>query len=211
MSHSVSISNRELNCASAASRIEDAVLIRDAQRGCASAFDVLTGSEQDAQDIYQDAFLKAYKNIAKFRSESSFYTWMHRIVTNVCMDRLRSKQSLRETSAVVTTPDGRESDLFEHIADPHSRCDPERQAFRQELSRHIRIALKKLTARERIVFQLKHFEGLKLRNIGEMLNTSEETAKNTLFRATHKLRAYLARVEQTMAERSQARRSGSMA
>lgn len=227
MSQSATIPNHGLSCASPAiSYVEDAALIRDAQRGCISAFDTLvrrydqsilrlalrlTGSEYDAQDIYQDAFLKAYKNIAKFRSESSFYTWMHRIVTNLCMDRLRSKRSLRESSAVVTSPEGQETDLFDHMADPHTRSDPERQVLRQELARHIRIALRRLTARERVVFQLKHFEGLKLRTIGEMLNTSEETAKNTLFRATHKLRIYLARVEQSMTKQCQLRRSGSMA
>lgn len=226
MSQSATIPHRQLYCASTpVTRIEEAVLIRHAQSGCTAAFDVLvrrydravlrlalrfTDSEQDAQDIYQEAFLKAYRNIAKFRSESSFYTWMHRIVTNLCMDRLRNRRSLRETPAVITTPDGGESDLFEHLADAHSAGDPERQMLRQELGRHIRIALKRLSARERVVFQLKHFAGLKMRTIGEKLNTSEETAKNTLFRATHKLRSYLAHVEQTMAERTHARRSGSM-
>lgn len=224
---SATIANRELNCAyRASSHTEDAALICDAQRGDVQAFDRLvrkydqailrlalrlTGSEHDAQDIYQDAFLKAYKNIAKFRSESSFYTWMHRIVSNLCMDRLRSKQSLRETSALITTPEGHESSLFELMADPHTSSDPERQLLRRELSRHIRLALLRLTARERIVFQLKHFAGLKLRTIGEMLNTSEETAKNTLFRATHKLRNYLAHVQERMGGCPSTRPSGSVA
>ncbi len=226
MSQSATIPHGQLYCASTPLKgIEEAALIRHAQAGSTAAFDALvrrydravlrlalrfTDSEQDAQDIYQEAFLKAYRNIAKFRSESSFYTWMHRIVTNLYMDRLRNRRSLRETPAVITTPDGGESDLFEHLADTHSASDPERQMLRRELGRHIRIALKRLSARERVVFQLKHFAGLKLRTIGEMLNTSEETAKNTLFRATHKLRSYLAHVEQTMAERAHARRSGSM-
>lgn len=198
------------------------MLIREAQRGCSSAFDTLvhrydqsilrlalrmTGSEHEAQDICQEAFLKAYRNIEKFRFESSFYTWMHRIVTNLWMDHLRSRHSSREVSAVITTPQGKEADLFEHLADKNIHNDPELQALRSELSRHIRIALRRLTARERLVFQLKHFEGLKLRIIGDMLKTSEETAKNTLFRATHKLRVYLVHVKQTVAERSQAQRS----
>jgi RNA polymerase sigma-70 factor, ECF subfamily len=226
MSQSATIPNRQVYCASTpVPRIEDAVLISDAQRGSTAAFDALvrrydqailrlalrlTGSEQDAQDIYQEAFLKAYRNIGKFHSESSFYTWMHRIVTNLSMDRLRNRRSLRETAAVIARADGKESDLFEHLADAHSGSDPERQMLGQELSRHIRIALKRLSGRERVVFQLKHFDGLKLRTIGEMLNTSEETAKNTLFRATHKLRSYLTHVEQTMADRAHARCSGSM-
>jgi RNA polymerase sigma-70 factor (ECF subfamily) len=227
MSRSATIPHRQLYCASTSvTQIEEAVLIRHAQGGSTAAFDVLvrrydrailrlalrfTDSEQDAQDIYQEAFLRAYRNIGKLRSESSFYTWMHRIVTNLCMDRLRKRRSLRETAAVITTPDGGEFDLFEHLADAHSAGDPERHVLRQELGRHIRIALKRLSARERVVFQLKHFAGLKLRTIGEMLNTSEETAKNTLFRARHKLRSYLTQAKQTMAERAHARRSGSMA
>jgi RNA polymerase sigma-70 factor (ECF subfamily) len=227
MSCTTTISREQLTCApQTVSRIEDAELIRDAQKGCRSAFETLvhrydhailrlalrlTGSDQDAQDIYQEAFLKAYRNIGRFRSESSFYTWMHRIVTNLCMDRLRSKHFVRETAPVSVGPDGQVSDLFEHIADPHTDSDPECQVFRKELARHIGIALKRLTARERLVFQLRHYEALKLRTIGEMLNTSEETAKNTLFRATHKMRKYLAHVDRTLVRPSPVQRSGSIA
>ena len=121
MCNTATIPNRELNCATVtAPRLEDAVLISDAQRGCKAAFETLvrrydqailrlalrlTGSEQDAQDIYQDAFLKAYRNIGRFRSESSFYTWMHRIVTNLCMDRLRNKHFQRETGSITVGAD----------------------------------------------------------------------------------------------------------
>ena len=84
-------------------RIDDTMLIREAQRGNRAAFEELvrhydqavlrlalhlTGTEQDAQDVYQDAFLKAYKNIGSFRFECSFYTWIYRIVTNLCLDHL---------------------------------------------------------------------------------------------------------------------------
>ncbi|HVO62042.1 MAG TPA: RNA polymerase sigma factor [Terriglobales bacterium] len=221
------ICHDELKCATPTTpRVEDAALIRDAQRGCKTAFETLvrrydhailrlalrlTGSEHDAQDIYQDAFLKAYKNIGKFRSESSFYTWMHRIVTNLCMDRMRSKHFVRETGSVTLGPDGQATDLFDHIADTHTYTDPECQVLRKEVAKHIGNALKRLTARERLVFQLKHYEALKLRTIGNMLNTSEETAKNTLFRATHKLRKYLAHVDAQLHAKSKRQRSGSMA
>ena len=221
------ISHQELTGAKqAALRVDDADLIRDAQAGCKAAFETLvrrydhailrlalrlTGSEHDAQDIYQDAFLKAYKNIGRFRSESSFYTWMHRIVTNLCMDRLRGKHFLRETGSVTVGPDGQATDLFDHVADPHTYGDPECQVLRKELAKHIGNALKRLTARERLVFQLKHYEALKLRTIGNMLNTSEETAKNTLFRATHKLRKYLAHVDAKLQAKPETQRSGSIA
>ncbi|MGZ4818231.1 MAG: RNA polymerase sigma factor, partial [Terriglobales bacterium] len=70
--------------------------------------------------------------------------------------------------------------------------NPEHDLMRRELGTRINTALGKLSGRERMVFELKHYQGLKLRTIGEMLNTTEETAKNTLFRATQKLRASLA-------------------
>ena len=87
-------------------RIDDTILIREAQRGDRAAFEELvrhydqavlrlalhlTGTEHDAQDVYQDAFLKAYKNIGSFRFECSFYTWIYRIVTNLCLDHARRR------------------------------------------------------------------------------------------------------------------------
>jgi RNA polymerase sigma-70 factor, ECF subfamily len=82
--------------------------------------------------------------------------------------------------------------VLAQVADGRSGANPERDLMRRELGGRISRALDKLTARERVVFELKHYQGLKLRTVGEMLNTTEETAKNTLFRATQKLRATLA-------------------
>lgn len=188
------------------SRINDADLIRQAQRGDRAAFEELvrqydsavlrlalhlTGSEQDARDIYQDAFLKAYRNLGSFRFECSFYTWIYRIVTNLCLDHLRKRQVRKEDAPVVTGSDGEEYSLLDQVADDRSGASPERDLMRRELGAKIARALHKLTPRERMVFEMKHFQGLKLRTIGEALNTTEETAKNTLFRATQKLRSAL--------------------
>ena len=188
-------------------RLDDASLIRAAQRGDRAAFEELvrhydqavlrlalhlTGSEPEAQDVYQDAFLKAYRNIGSFRFECSFYTWIYRIVTNLCLDYLRKKQVRKEDQPVVTDSDGQTFDLLEQVADARSGANPERDLLRRELGGQISRALEKLTPRERMVFEMKHYHGLKLRTIGEMLNTTEETAKNTLFRATQKLRGSLA-------------------
>jgi RNA polymerase sigma-70 factor (ECF subfamily) len=174
---------------SSLSRLDD-TLIREAQRGNHAAFEELvrqydqqvlrlalhlTGSEADAQDIYQEAFLKAYRNVGNFRFECSFYTWMYRIVTNLCLDHLRKKNVRKEETAVVSDDDGGEYSLLDNVADVRAGANPERDLMR----------------RERMVFELKHYQGLKLRTIGDMLNTTEETAKNTLFRATQKLRAVL--------------------
>lgn len=188
------------------SRMNDAELIREAQRGNQAAFEELvrqydsqvlrlayhmTRSEQDAQDIYQEAFLKAYKNINNFRFECSFYTWIYRIVTNLCLDHLRKRQVRKEDSAVITDSDGDTYDLMDQVADDRSGASPEKDLMRRELGGRIAKALQKLTPRERMVFEMKHYQGLKLRTIGEILNTTEETAKNTLFRGTQKLRAAL--------------------
>jgi len=190
-----------------ASRVNDAELIREAQRGNRAAFEELvrqydqavlrlalhlTGSEHDAKDIYQEAFLKAYRNLAGFRFECSFYTWIYRIVTNLCLDHLRRKQVRKEEPPVAHDADGQELNLLEQVADERPGASPERNLMRGELAARIALALKKLTPRERIVFEMKHYEGLRLRTIGETLNTTEETVKNTLFRATQKLRAALA-------------------
>jgi RNA polymerase sigma-70 factor, ECF subfamily len=188
-------------------RVNDADLIREAQRGNRAAFEDLvrqydhavlrlalhlTNSEQDAKDIYQDAFLKAYRNLGSFRFECSFYTWIYRIVTNLCLDHLRKKQVRKEDAPVITDSSGEEYSLIDQVADDRSGASPERDLMRRELGARIAKALEKLTPRERRVFEMKHYQGLKLRTIGDALNTTEETAKNTLFRATQKLRAALA-------------------
>ncbi|HLY97836.1 MAG TPA: sigma-70 family RNA polymerase sigma factor [Candidatus Angelobacter sp.] len=191
----------------ALNRVNDSELIRAAQRGDVAAFETLvrqydqavlrlalhlTGSEADAQDVYQEAFLKAYRHIGNFRFECSFYTWIYRIVTNLCLDYLRRRQTRREEPATITNSDGGETDLLDRVSDNRSGANPERDLMRRELGSKIAQALEKLTPRERMVFELKHYQGLRLRTIGEMLNTTEETAKNTLFRATQKLRGVLA-------------------
>lgn len=190
----------------ALSRVNDTDLIREAQRGSRAAFEELvrqydqsvlrlalhlTGSEHDAQDIYQEAFLKAYRHIGNFRFECSFYTWMYRIVTNLCLDQLRKKKTRKEDSPVIVDESGDEYDLLDNTADKRPGANPERDLMRRELGGKINRALDRLTPRERMVFELKHYQGLRLRTIGEMLNTTEETAKNTLFRATQKLRGAL--------------------
>ncbi len=85
-------------------------------------------------------------------------------------------------------------DLMANITDDRAMANPGRELDRKVMSEKIASALDTLTPRERMVFELKHYQGLKLRTIGEMLSTTEETAKNTLFRATRKLRANLADV-----------------
>lgn len=199
-------SSREMDPVARASENE---LIREAQQGSRTAFDALvrqydhavlrlalhlTGSEQDAEDVHQEAFLKAYRYLGNFRFECSFYTWIYRIVTNLCLDLLRRRKSRREDQAVLIDSSGEEMDLLSNVSDERASANPDRELSRKYLGERILAALDQLTPRERMVFELKHYQGLRLRTIGEMLNTTEETAKNTLFRATRKLRANLAQV-----------------
>ncbi|HEV2616921.1 MAG TPA: sigma-70 family RNA polymerase sigma factor [Candidatus Acidoferrales bacterium] len=191
----------------AVQKADEQVLVRQAQAGNRPAFEelvrrydrdvlrlalnLLRGSE-DARDIYQEVFLRAYRNLSRFRFECSFYTWIYRIATNVCLDHLRRKNTRREEQAPESADaEGAAPDFFDQQMEHRSAANPERHFFGQELGRQITAALGQLSPRERMVFELKHYEGLKLRVIGDMLGTSEETVKNSLFRATRKLRASL--------------------
>jgi RNA polymerase sigma-70 factor (ECF subfamily) len=180
--------------------IEDYSLVRAAQSGNHAAFEQLvhayeqavlrlalriTRSESDAQDIHQEAFLKAYNKLGSFRFECSFSTWIYRIVTNACFDHLRRDRSRTKNFAT-------EVDVG-LVAGDSRVSNPEQQLLLHELGTHIVRALRRLTPRERMVFELKYFEGLKLRAISEIIHGSEASVKTSLFRATQKLHGQLAR------------------
>jgi RNA polymerase sigma-70 factor (ECF subfamily) len=180
-------------------------LIRAAQRGDQNAFEqlvrahdqsvlrlamALLRSPEDARDVYQEAFLRVYRNLDSFRFDCSFHTWLYRIVTNICLDQLRRRKVRREESAVVETSDG-PLDRMETFEEETALANPERTLWNRQLQQRIENALQDLTPRERMVFELRHYQGLRLRDIGEMLGTTEEAAKNCLFRATQKMRAGL--------------------
>jgi len=97
----------------------------------------------------------------------------------------------KEDAPVTVDSSGEEYNLLEQVPDGRAAANPERDLMRRELGGRINRALDRLTPRERMVFELKHYHGLKLRTVGEILHTTEETAKNTLFRATQKLRGAL--------------------
>src|SRR5579864_404336 len=190
---------------------DDRALIERAQSGDRDAFEELVQrydrdvlrialnilhKPEDARDVYQEAFLKVYKNLHRFRFECSFYTWIYRIVTNVCLDHLRRRSSRPEDQApelaLRTAGENSAGDFFDRQQEQSAASNPERRLMGLEIGRRISTALDQLTPRERMVFEMKHYQGLKLRAIGEVLGTTEETVKNSLFRATRKLRAQLA-------------------
>jgi len=184
---------------------DEALLIRAAQSGDSAAFERLVRaydqnvlriamnllrSHEDARDVYQEAFLRIYRNLSSFRFDCSFQTWLYRIVTNICLDHLRKRKVRKEEPGAVETADGI-VDRMERVEEHAPHADPERQTRSRQLAERIGSALEDLSPRERMVFELRHYEGLRLKNIGEVLGTSEEAAKNCLFRATQKLRVVL--------------------
>jgi RNA polymerase sigma-70 factor (ECF subfamily) len=114
---------------------------------------------------------------------------------NLCSDYLRRKE-VRDRYAYSERysgeNDGREETILDRASEQRAGASPERDALNEELKKQILSALNKLSAKERIVFELRHYEGLKLQTVAAILSTSENTVKNTLFRATHKLRLRLA-------------------
>jgi RNA polymerase sigma-70 factor, ECF subfamily len=192
------------------STADDRTLIERAQAGDRSAFELLVqrydrqvlrlalnvlGSPEDARDVYQEAFLKIYRNLHSFRFECAFYTWIYRIVTNICLDHLRRRRSHPEEQPPVLRPvsfeERHDADFFDRQPGNGTHSDPEREVFGHEIGRKVEAALQALSPRERMVFEMRHYQGMKLRDIGEALGTTEETAKNSLFRATRKLRTQL--------------------
>ena len=186
--------------------LDERALVAEAQAGSRAAFEELVRRfdrdvlrlalnlmkrPEDARDVYQEAFLKVYRNLHRFRFECSFYTWLYRIVTNVCLDHLRRKQARPEDQAPELNSAYHEegiTDFFERQREHRPTLDPERALMGQEIKSRIARAMERLSPRERIVFEMKHYQGLKLRAIGDVLGTTEETVKNSLFRATRKLR-----------------------
>ena len=189
----------------AATAVDEAVLIRAAQHGDHYAFEQLVQaydqsvlrlalnllrSSEDASDIYQEAFLRVYRNLHTFRFDCSFHTWLYRIVTNLCLDHLRKRKVRKEESPVVDTSEG-PVDRMEIVQEERAESNPQRKLLSAQLNGRIQTVLQELTPRERMVFEMRHYQGMRLRAIGEILGTTEEAAKNCLFRATQKMRAAL--------------------
>src|SRR5579862_7266855 len=121
--------------------IDECSLVREAQGGNHAAFAQLvhahdqavlrvalriTGSQSDAQDIYQETFLKVYRKLGGFRFDCSFSTWIYRIVTNLCLDHLRKRQVRKEDAPVATDASGEQYDVLDQVADGRAGANPER-------------------------------------------------------------------------------------
>lgn len=186
-------------------RSNETALIRAAQGGDPDAFEQLVRSydqtvlrmalnllhsQEDARDVYQEAFLRVFRKLPQFRFDCSFSTWLYRIVANLCLDQLRKRKVRKEEGSAVSTASG-EIDRFQFLPEHRADVDPQRQLMSSEVSDRINAVLDTLTPRERLVFEMRHYQGMRLRAIGESLGVTEEAAKNCLFRATQKMRAAL--------------------
>jgi len=141
-------------------------------------------NEQDAEDVVQEAFLRAYRQLGRFEARADFGTWLYRIAANCAVDMMRTRSHRMNTHSTVldeTTP----------LPDA-KRPSPERLAESAQIDRLVHAALDDLTAIERAAFTLRHHEGRSIDEICRTLNLGKSAAKHAVFRAVRKLRAALA-------------------
>jgi RNA polymerase sigma-70 factor (ECF subfamily) len=143
----------------------------------------MTRNEQDAEDVVQESFLRAYRQLGNFESRADFGTWLYRITANCAVDMMRTRgHRLRQRSDAL---DSSASEL---------RCDsptPEHLAEGAQLGRLVERALDGLTALERAAFTLRHHEGRSITEICAALRLHRSAAKHAIFRAVRKLRLTL--------------------
>jgi RNA polymerase sigma-70 factor (ECF subfamily) len=146
----------------------------------------LTGSSQDAEDVVQETFLKAYRQLSRFEARADFRTWLHRITVNCSIDYIRARRS-REIAHDLEDLEGAAA------ADPggSAQPSPDRMALSAEIEQRVRDAMAGLTAMERAAFMLRHVEGRPIREVAAALGLKTEAAKNSIFRAVRKMRAAL--------------------
>ena len=183
---------------------DDKELIQKAQRGDMTAFERLVynhdkrvlaiaaryvTSSEDAKDIYQEVFLRVYRGLKRFKMESEFSTWLHRITVNVC---LTHRSRARRHVHVSLDEQGDSEDNDGHAAALAGNEAPtDQHSLNGEISGHIEAALRELSPRQRLVFTMRHYEGYKLREIANLMQCTEGTVKRYLFLATRSLRERL--------------------
>src|ERR1043165_10295734 len=143
----------------------------------------ITGSADDAEDVVQEAFIRAYRQLASYDGRAAVSTWLHRITVNCALDLLRSRQRRPEDS-------GKENTLMSHSNDEHS-MPQERLAHAADIRDPGAGAMESLRAHGRAAFVLRHFEGMSIDEIGRALGTIVNATKHTVFRAVQKLRQEL--------------------
>jgi RNA polymerase sigma-70 factor (ECF subfamily) len=151
----------------------------------------LTGNHHDAEEIVQEAFLRAYQKLEQFASQANFATWVYRIAANYTIDRMRQRkqEDARRQASSAEMNDDVEQDPLRQI--PDVAPTPERLTQSVELRSEIENALNSLTPAERLAFVMRHCDGCGIEEIAAALKSNSSAAKNTVFRAVHKLRQTL--------------------
>jgi len=165
----------------------------------------MTGNQHDAEEVVQEAFLRAYQKLSQFAARANFGTWVYRIAANYAIDRMRQRKSedANREPAPRASEDGVQIDAMSFV--PDSAPNPERLAQSEQLAEHMRRALQQLTPAERTAFVMRHWGGSGIEEIAEALKSSSSAAKNTIFRSVQKLRRAL---EPFVEARGQARSVG---
>jgi RNA polymerase sigma-70 factor, ECF subfamily len=145
----------------------------------------MTGNEQDAEDVVQESFLRAYKQLGRFESRANFGTWLYRIVANCSVDLMRAKQARHDQSR------GESLDAAEQTL-AVDMPGPQRLAESAEIEQRVQDALAALSPLERAAFTLRHYEGRSIDEISAALGLGTSAAKHSVFRAVKKLRLALA-------------------
>jgi RNA polymerase sigma-70 factor (ECF subfamily) len=151
----------------------------------------MTGNREDAEEVVQEAFLRAYQKLSQFAGNANFGTWVYRIAANYAIDRLRQRKSedSRREQPRPATENEPEADPLTNFKD--SAPSPERLAGSAQLAAKMKAALETLTPAERTAIVMRHWDGCGIEEISAVLKSSTTATKNTVFRAVQKLRLAL--------------------
>jgi RNA polymerase sigma-70 factor (ECF subfamily) len=145
----------------------------------------MTGNAQDAEDVVQETFLKAYRQLGRFESRANFGTWLHRIAVNCSIDLIRSRRNQE------TAHDAETLEHYDGVSEDRPDPSPERLMMSTQLGERVQEAMARLTPMERAAFVLRHFEGHSIDEIGRSLGLKANATKHSIFRAVRKMRAAL--------------------
>jgi len=153
----------------------------------------MTGNQQDAEEILQETFLRAYKSLERFESRSNFGTWLYRIAVNRALDLLSSRKAqmqmqMKDAYQITDSPDPKGN---HQVQLPATDPGPDRLLISSEIKKKVAQALTLLTPAERVAFTMRHMEGRSIEEISLALNLKASAAKNSVFRAVQKLRQQL--------------------
>jgi RNA polymerase sigma-70 factor (ECF subfamily) len=151
----------------------------------------MTGNPHDAEEVVQEAFLRAYQKLQQFAGNANFGTWVYRIAANYAIDRLRQKKNdeARRQAPAKPAEGEPELDLLSQVKD--EAPNPERLAGSAQMAEKMKQALEALTPAERTAIVMRHWDGCGIEEIATVLKSNSSAAKNTVFRAVQKLRIAL--------------------